>query len=197
MYILGVTGNIGSGKSTVSKHLAESGAGFSQSDDLAKELLQNDSDLLEQLAHRFGQDILDERGQLRRHILAERAFATREDQKFLNQLIHPKVRQVTLARLDQARKENRSFFVIDAPLLFEAGVDSICDSVLVVVADNIYRQSRVEHRSQITESDFKRRDNLQLSIEEKINRADHVIYNNGSLNELLAQVDVLYDQLNL
>ncbi|MCF6239524.1 MAG: dephospho-CoA kinase [Candidatus Marinimicrobia bacterium] len=197
MYILGVTGNMGSGKSTVSQRFSELGAVVSHADDLAKELLQNDSNILNQLAQRFGSDILDGSGQLQRQLLAERAFATREDQQFLNHLLHPEVRRATLLRINDARQKSTPLFVIDAPLLFEAGVDSITDSVLVVTADKMLRQGRVEHRSQITEADFERRDRLQLSIEEKISRADHVIYNNGSLVELLTQVDNFYQALKL
>ncbi len=197
MLVLGITGNIGSGKSTVSNRLAELGATVSHSDDLAKEILQNDAGILRQLAQRFGSTILDEAGQLQRHILAEKAFATREDQQFLNQLIHPQVRKATLARMETARQSNELLFIIDAPLLFEAGVDQITDKVLVVTADNVYRQDRIKKRSQISAEDFQRRDGLQLSIEDKINRADYVIYNNGSLSELLVQVDMLYEKLKL
>lgn len=197
MYILGVTGNIGSGKSTISKRLAEHGAVVSHSDDLAKEILQNDSNILKQLSHHFGTDILNESGELQTQILAERAFSSKDEQGFLNQLIHPEVKKATLARMEEARESGTQLFVIDAPLLFEAGVDAITDSVLVVSAEHIFRQGRVEKRSQITNADFSRRDHLQLSIKEKISRADHVIYNNGSLDELIVKVDELYRQLKL
>lgn len=195
MFVLGVTGNIGSGKSTVGKRLAELGAVVSHSDDLAKEILQNDPNILKHLSIRFGSDIQDESGKLQRHVLAERAFASTEDQQYLNNLIHPEVRKVTLSRIKAAQEDKQRLFVIDAPLLFEAGVDKICNMVLVVTADLNFRKARVNQRSQISDEDFRRRDNLQLSIEEKINRADHIIHNNGSLDELIVQVDELYRQL--
>ena len=197
MYILGVTGNIGSGKSTVSNRLAEHGASVSHSDDLAKEILQNNLEILNQLSSRFGTDILDTSGKLQTQILAERAFASKDNQVFLNRLIHPEVKKATLARIEEAVERGVQLFVIDAPLLFEAGVDAITDSVLVISAENFYRQGRVEKRSQIESDDFSRRDNLQLSIEEKISRADHVIYNNGSLDELKLKVDEMYLLLKL
>jgi len=197
MYILGVTGNIGSGKTTVSNRFARYGAVVSHSDDLAKAILRNTPEILEQLSRRFGQAILDEAGKLKTQLLAKRAFASEADQQFLNALIHPAVRQATLTRIESARKADCKLFVIDAPLLFEAGVDQITDSVLVVVADEDHRQDRVETRSQIKGEDFRRRDELQLSIEEKIRRADHLIYNNGSLEELFEQVDLLYYKLRL
>ncbi|NQV51051.1 MAG: dephospho-CoA kinase [Candidatus Marinimicrobia bacterium] len=195
MYILGVTGNMGSGKSTVSDHLANLGAVVSHSDDLAKEILQNNKEILAALSNRFGSDIFDNFGKLQRHILAERAFASQEDQLFLNHLIHPEVKKITRTRIDTASASHKPMFVIDAPLLFEAHVDSITDSVLVIVADRNFRQGRVAKRSQISTQDFERRDALQMPIEEKIRRAQHVIHNDGSLDELLKKVDALYTEL--
>ena len=197
MYILGVTGNIGSGKSTVSHRLAHHGAVVSHSDPLAKEILQNDPEILASLAQRFGTDILNEAGILQKHILAERAFSTRDDQLFLNHLIHPEVRRITLDRIEIARSQGKSLFVVDAPLLFEAHADSITDGVLVVVADRMFREGRVERRSSISKVDFERRDALQMPIDEKIRRADYVINNDGTLIELLAKVDVFYKELKI
>ena len=197
MYILGVTGNIGSGKSTVSHRLAHHGAVVSHSDPLAKEILQNDPEILASLAQRFGTDFLNEAGILQKHILAERAFSTRDDQLFLNHLIHPEVRRITLDRIEIARSQGKSLFVVDAPLLFEAHADSITDGVLVVVADRMFREGRVERRSSISKVDFERRDALQMPIDEKIRRADYVIDNDGTLIELLSKVDIFYKDLKL
>ena len=197
MYILGVTGNIGSGKSTVSDRLAHHGAVVSHSDPLAKEILQNDPEILASLAQRFGTDILDEAGILQKHILAERAFSTRDDQLFLNHLIHPEVRRVTQDRIEIARSQEKLLFVVDAPLLFEAHADSITDGVLVVTADRMFREGRVERRSSISKVDFERRDALQMPIEEKIRRADYIIDNDGTLTELLAKVDIFFRELKL
>lgn len=197
MFILGVTGNIGSGKSSVSKRFAEHGAVISHSDDLAKYLLENDQDLLDQLCSRFGEDILNEEGQLQRHILAERAFSSKDGQQYLNQLIHPKVWAATKKRIDVAREQGQILFIVDAPLLFEAGVDSFTDSVLVVVAEDLTRQSRIYKRSYISAEDFTRRDKLQMPIEKKVQQADYVIHNDGSLAELFEKVDQLYRQIML
>ena len=197
MYILGVTGNIGSGKSTVSDRLAHHGAVVSHSDPLAKEILRNDPEILASLAQRFGTDILDEAGILQKQILAERAFNTRDNQLFLNHLIHPEVRRITLDHIEIARSQRKLLFVMDAPLLFEAHADSITDGVLVIVAKRMFREGRVERRSSISRVDFERRDALQMPIEEKIRRADYVIENDGSLDELLEKVDKFYKKLKL
>lgn len=197
MYFLGITGSIGSGKSTVSKRLAELGAVVSHSDDLARYLLENDVAILAQLSARFGTDILDDSGKLRRSVLAERAFSTKEDQLFLNQLIHPKVWEATQKRLETARERGAYMFVMDAPLLFEAGVEVYTDSVLVVTADALLRKARIFSRSQILAEDFDRRESLQMPIDKKIELADHIIENNGTLEDLYLQVDELYHRLTI
>jgi len=195
MLILGITGNIGSGKSTVSQLLAAQGAAISHSDDLAKNLLESDGELLDQLSDRFGADILNDQGVLQKSILAERAFVNSEQQTYLNHLIHPRVRTATLQRIAAARRQQAWLFVIDAPLLFEAGVDTICDTVLVVAADEHLRRTRIYQRSNISQIDFEHRDALQLPIDEKIRRADHVIHNNGNLSDLKLAVERLVQTL--
>jgi len=197
MLILGVTGNIGSGKTTVSERLGHHGAIVSHSDPLAKEILQNDPEILASLAQRFGTDILDNSGELQKERLAERAFGTREDQLFLNQLIHPKVREATRDRIEIARSQGHDLFVVDAPLLFEAHADSITDAVLVVVSKISLRADRVARRSGLSPADFSKRDALQMPIEEKISRADYVIENDGTLIELIAAVDGFFRKLKL
>lgn len=197
MHVLGVTGSMGSGKSTVSTRLGEHGAMISHSDDLARFLLENDADILARLRHRFGDDIIDESKSLKRALLAKRAFANRENQQFLNQLIHPKVWQATQKRIETARERGYTLFVIDAPLLFEAGVDVYTDSTLVVTADLDVRRKRIWQRSNISADDFDRREALQMPIEKKIKQADYVIENNDSLEELEIRVDDFYLQLKL
>lgn len=197
MFILGVTGSIGSGKTTVSERLAHHGAIVSHSDPLAKEILQNDPEILASLAQRFGADILDVSGELQKKRLAQRAFGTREGQQFLNQLIHPKVREATQDRIEIARSQGHDLFVVDAPLLFEAHADSITDAVLVVVSNKSLRADRVAHRSGLSPAEFSRRDALQMPIEEKISRADYIIENNGTVIELYAAVDGFFKKLKL
>ena len=195
MYVLGVTGSIGSGKTTASNILATFGAQVSHSDDLAKSLIRNDLTLITQIKERFGPDVYDAQGQLTTDTLAQRAFGNPEDQAALNRIVHPAVAQASQHLINEARVAGFKLFVLDSPLLFEAGADKIVDSVLVVVADPRLRQTRVADRSGIDKKDFGRRDQLQMSVEEKIKRADHIIHNDSDIPGLQSKLKDLYDQL--
>lgn len=197
MYILGITGSIGSGKSTVAARFAELGAFVSHSDQVAHRILEEDTEVREALLAHFGDSILGTDGQINRPALANKAFASPEDQIFLNHVIHPRVKHITQELMDEQRAVGCKLFIIDAPLLFEAHSDSITDSVLVVHAKRIFREGRVERRSKITKVDFDRRESLQMPTEEKIRRADHVIDNDGSLEDLYSKVMALYEELDL
>ena len=181
----------------MSDRLAYHGAAVSHSDALAKDILNNDPEIKRQLCEHFGDDVFDKAGILQNRTLADRAFSHREGQRFLNHLIHPEVKKHTMIRVDEAREKGHTLFVVDAPLLFEAHADSLTDQVLVITAKRIFREGRVERRSQITQVDFERREALQMPIEEKIRRADYVIDNDGSLEELLEKVDSFYQGLKL
>ena len=195
MFKLGVTGSIGAGKSTVANRLAELGARVSNSDELAKSILFNDREIRQALIQRFGSDIVTSSGEPNRQRIAEVAFQTRESQQFLNHLIHPKVRIATRHRLEAARTAGCRLFVVDAPLIFEAGLDKELDAVLVVVAPNDLRKARVRSRSGISSADFLVRDALQWDQEKKSAAADFLIRNDASLQNLIQQVDAIFNQL--
>lgn len=197
MYVLGITGSIGSGKTTVSSILSDQGAVVSHSDDLAKELIQSDPSVRDDICRQFGADIYDETGILQTSLLARRAFDTPEHQHSLNSIVHPAVGRVTRERMDRARTQGIKLFIIDAPLLLDAGVNTLTDSVLVVAAESNIRQKRVALRSGLESLDFMQRDALQMPQEEKIAKADHVIWNNGDRAALKAAVMEFYLSLNL
>ncbi len=195
MFKLGVTGSIGAGKSTVANHLAELGATVSNSDELAKSILFNDPEIRSALLRRFGSDIFTSSGEPNRQRIAKVAFQTRESQQFLNHLIHPKVRLATRQRLEAAQTAGCRLFVVDAPLIFEAGLDKELDAVLVVVAPKSLRKARVRSRSGISSADFQDRDALQWDQEKKSAAADFLIRNDDSLKNLVQQVDAVFNQL--
>lgn len=198
MFKLGVTGSIGAGKSAATRRLTELGARVSNSDDLAKAILFGDAEILRQLLAHFSTNIIDPAtGKLDAKKLASAAFQTSSGQAFLNQLIHPKVRKETRLRMEAALAEGVKLFVVDAPLIFESGLDAELDAVLVVTAPIDIRKQRVFERSGISSEDFIARDNLQWPESAKIAKADFVIVNNGSIEDLNSKVDEVYQQLGL
>ncbi len=189
MFRLGITGSIGSGKTTVSRCFESKGARLSISDDLAREILFSDPSTMDELIQYFGNKILDENGKLDRQNLADVAFTDPDNQSILNKILHPRVRVETRELMNTAEQEGVQLFVVDAPLIFEAGLDKELNAVLVVTASDDLRQQRVLDRSGISAADFARRDALQLSQDEKCKRADYIIENDSSLEALVAEVD--------
>lgn len=197
MFKLGVTGSIGAGKSTVARRFAELGAEVSNSDELAKSILFEDQGIQDELVRRFGRNILDTEGKLSRQKLARVAFQEKMGQDFLNHLLHPKVRQITRERMRSAAEAGVKLFVVDAPLIFETGLDRELDAVLVVSAPREERKQRVRQRSGISSDDFMARNSLQWTQVRKEARADYVILNNSNKEALIRQVDAVFEKLPL
>lgn len=191
---IGLTGGIGSGKSTVSRRLAELGAVVVDADLIAREIVEPDQPALQELAEVFD-GILNEDGTLNRAELARQAFATEEATAQLNAITHPRIRERTLEQFSAAQAQGADVVVYDMPLLIENGEYKNMDHVLVVdTADETRIQRLVDHRG-IDEADAKRRINAQIDRETRIAHADTVLDNNGTVDELLAQVDQFWEQL--
>jgi|FLOH01.1.fsa_nt_gi dephospho-CoA kinase len=192
MFRLGVTGSIGSGKSTVTKLLKDLGASSSNSDHVAKEILYSMGYVRDALVAHFGTQILDPDGGISRHNLAQVVFNNRNNQKFINNLIHPLVHQETENMMERAERQNDAWFIVDAPLMFESGISEQMDKVLVVTAPDGQRIKRVCERNQMSEQDFLKRDKLQMSQDKKTEKADYIIVNDGSFDDLAAKVEDLF-----
>lgn len=148
--IVGLTGPTGAGKGYVSRYLEKLGCYISDTDAIAREITMKNSPFLGILAQNFGQDIIDENGELKRKLLAERAFRTKEGQTLLNSLMHPEIVRISVERCNEAIEKGAVAAVIDAPLLFEAGADKYCDTVIAVVAPEEIRIERIMKRDNIT-----------------------------------------------
>ncbi len=177
--ILGVTGPTGAGKSTVVKLLeAEFGFFAIDTDQLAREAV-NEEDCARALREAFGADLYDEKGNLNRALLAQRAFQSDEKTKRLNEITHPVVIRLLWERIGRAGKKTRKF-VIDVPLLYESGLDSICDFVLAVTAPYQTRLSRIRRRDGLTLEQAKLRMARQKKNQFYESRADIVINGRSS-----------------
>ena len=189
MLLIGLTGGIGSGKSTVAAMLRDQGIRVVDADQIAREVVEPGQPALAELVEVFGQDILNDDGSLNRQELADRAFATEEATNALNTITHPRIEQETQRQFDLAAAEKENFLVYDMPLLVERGLHEEMDMVIVVHTDIEERVRRlVEHRG-LDEDDVRRRMSHQVDDVTRLASADVLIDNNGSVNHLRKQVD--------
>ncbi len=193
---IGLTGNIGSGKSTVARLLIERGAALVDADALAREAA-SDPQVLAAIAEKLGDDLV-RGGGLDRAATAARVFEDAEARAILNSIIHPWVRRESAARVEALRMQDEPPRVIlmDIPLLYENGLEAGLDAVIVVNAPLAVRVKRVGARSGLSEADVVARDGAQLSLEKKVARADFVLENSGDLEDLERQVEALWRELN-
>lgn len=178
MQIIGLTGQTGAGKSTIAKLLKSDGYFHLDADLFAREII-NESDYIKaQLASKFGEDIILPDGTVNRKILASRAFASPENTEALNQITHPAVIKAT-ERLINTIKNDPYYkgFLIDAAVLFESGIDKLCDFTVAVLAPAQYRMKRIMDRDNITEAQAVQRMKAQKPVQYYTSHADRIIHN--------------------
>lgn len=193
--VLGVTGSIAGGKSSVCEMFRRLGARIVSADALAREVVRPGSDVLRRLVERFGAGILTAQGTLDRAALAAVVFADDEARQALNALIHPAIAQLAEQRLGRHAQSDEPLIIYEAPLLFEAGAEKRVDAVLVVKIDPQVQLQRLMARDHLDPEAARRRIAAQLPQQEKIARADYVIDNSGSLAQTQAQVEALFKKL--
>ena len=188
--IIGLTGGIGSGKSTVSEILKNKGYIVLNADEIGREVTAKDEPLLRLLVKEFGIEIIKEDGSLDRRMLANLAFGDRAKTNRLNELVQTAIlcRSVEkFHKLSLSGQEKPMFF--EVPLLFEAGWDKYIQQIWLVTAPEDVRIERVEVRDGLTVEEIRARIKLQMSEEEKMERADVIIENDGGMAKLMAQVE--------
>ena len=195
MKVIGLTGGIGSGKSTVSGFLREKGFLILDADQIAHDITKKESPVLQQIADAFGADMLDAVGNLQRKRLAAVAFSTPENKALLESLTTAEVVRLIEEQVVQLRNNAEyDIIFIDAPLLFEAGVDRLTDLVWMVSADEQIRIARVMARDQVSEADVLQRIANQMDNDEKIRRSQELIDNSSGKEELYQQVEALLEK---
>lgn len=188
MHIIGLTGGIGSGKTTVAERLRQKGAFIVDADKVAREVVEPGQPALEELAEAFDGVVTDE-GTLDRAELARQAFATPESTQKLNSITHPRIRQRTEDLFLQAREDGRDIVVYDMPLLIENGETDKVDTVLVVDAPDETRVQRLVESRGLDEDDARRRIAAQIDRDARLAAADVVLDNSGDVASLIDQVD--------
>ena len=185
---LGLTGPTGAGKSTVARLLEQNGIPLVDADAIARTVTEKGSPVLSALADTFGKDILFPDGSLDRRALAAVAFSSKENTERLNAVSHPAI----LARIRRALADaTGDAVVLDAPLLFETGLDALCDHTVAIVADEAVRLARITARDGISEEAAKKRMAVQPDTAFYAAHADILLYNNGDRSPAMLASDLL------
>ena len=193
MIVVGLTGGIGAGKSTVSKLLAERGAAIVDADQIARDLQSPGSPVLNQMAERFGAQIVHEDGSLDRAAVAAIVFSDKAALDDLNGIVHPAMQAEIQRQIDLNAGTDR-VVVLDFPLLGENPRKGLAATIVVDVPYELAVERVVEYRG-MDEGDAQNRINSQISREERRARATYVVDNSGSFDSLATQVDELWSSV--
>nr|WP_302104569.1 dephospho-CoA kinase [Polycladomyces sp. WAk] len=195
--IVGLTGGIATGKSTVSRMLAERGAHIIDADQVAREVVEPHTEGWHRIRVRFGEEVFHPDGTLNRQALGARVFRDTAAREELNRLLHPLIVERMQILTEQCRARDPDGIVVwDTPLLIEGNLTKSVEKVIVVYIPEWLQLQRLIARDGLSEEEARRRIASQLPIEEKKRFADILIDNSGSLAETERQVDQLWKSLN-
>jgi len=196
--IIGLTGNIGSGKSMVAQHLKKLGAEVIDTDQIARNIVEPGKPALAEIVNIFGPGVLNIDGTLNRQALADIIFKDPETREKLNSIMHPRIiRKVeeNIARYKNYRGPKAPALVIEAPLLFETGMEKLMDEVWLVTVDMPVQLQRIMDRDHVVEEQARHRIASQMSQAAKIKRAHRVIDNNGPPEMTLNRVTTIWKKI--
>lgn len=192
MLKVGLTGGMGSGKSTVARRFAELGAVIIDADQIARDVVEPGEPALAELAEAFGEGILLDDGSLNRGELAKRAFVSAEKTELLNSITHPRIEQRTEEQFNAA---GDAIIVFDSPLLIEMGQSEAQDLVVVVHTPVEVRLDRLVESRGVDREDAKQRIAKQISDDKRLQCADVVMENSGTEEDLVRQVDRIWERI--
>ncbi|KAA1186307.1 dephospho-CoA kinase [Paenibacillus sp. B2(2019)] len=196
--IIGLTGGIASGKSTVSALLVSKGARLVDADVIAREVMLPGHEVLAAAVKQFGSEILSSDGTLNRGKLGDIVFQDPAALQALNNLTHPAIRREIKERMNSMEEEDpKKLTIVDIPLLFESGLENMFHEILVVYVPREVQIARLMERNGLSLEQAEARLNAQMDIEAKRNKADYIIDNSGELAHTEQQVAVLWDRLGL
>lgn len=196
MIVIGLTGGIGTGKSTVSDYLRKKGCIILDADEISRKMTEAGMPALLIIQNVFGDEVINTDGSLNRHKLGDIVFNDKDKLQKLQQIITTEVVDNINRKLSQLQSENcDNIVVIDAPLLFECGMENIADENWLVITDMSIRIKRVKERDNLSEEQIIARINNQMSQEDKEKICDYILDNSGSLQQLYEQIDEKLERL--
>ena len=193
--IVGLTGQTGAGKSTVSRVFVEQGFSLIDADRIAREVVEPGSPCLDELFEYFGSTIRGENNSLNRRVLASIVFTDAHKLEVLNSIIHPYITEEIFRRINQFAQEGHILILLDAPTLFESKASDFCDLIISVLADPEIRRDRIIVRDHLTEEAALQRMQAQLPEEFFVKHSDYIIRNNADLTKLTALAEEVADKV--
>jgi dephospho-CoA kinase len=195
MLVVGLTGGIASGKSTVSRFLREAGIPVICADELAREAVKPGSPGLDEIRRVFGNEVVDRDGVLDRKAVGKIVFDDESKRKALESIIHPRVSEGKDRILAALEEQGNPLAVVDVPLLYETGWERYCDLVIVVFVPSNTQEERLMTRDGISREEAAARIGAQMPIQKKKEMADRIVDNTGDLAHTHAQVERLVEEL--
>lgn len=197
MKIIGLTGGIASGKSTVSRMLKDLGCIIIDADIISREVVEPGSSTLKKIVEIFGDTILNSDGTLNRKVLGDIVFSDRGKLCCLNSIIHPAIKDTIIDRIDECRRnDENSIVIVDAAVLLESRMDDIVDEVWLVYVNPSVQKQRLVKRDNLGIIEAETRIESQMSVEEKIKRSNRIIDNSGDIKHTEDQVMKLWIDIN-
>jgi dephospho-CoA kinase len=198
MILVGLTGGVATGKSTVARMFKQCGAVVIDADELAHEVVKPGKPAWREIVKTFGKTVLNADRTFNRRELGAIVFRNQTKRRRLERIIHPRVaREQTRLTKQAARKDSHAVVIYDVPLLFEAGIDTRVDTTIVVTADRETQIARLKTRNDLSRAEAIRRIRSQMPLAKKIQRADHVLNGTLSRPSLRRQVNLLLKYLRL
>lgn len=189
MKIVGLTGGISSGKSTVSSYLKQLKIPVIDADEVARKVVEPNSQGAREIRKTFGSDVFEEDGSLNRQKLGALIFSNAENRQKLDDLLQPLIKIMILDEIEEYRQKGETMIVLDLPLLFEKHYEKLCEEIIVVYVPRELQLERLMKRNQYTKQEALYRIDSQLSIEEKRKRATVLLDNQGTVQQLYQQVE--------
>lgn len=189
MFLVAVTGGIGTGKSTVCKIFADNQIPIVDADVIARQVVEPGKPALEKIRREFGEEVFNANGELDRQKLGQIIFSSVEKRKILNEITHPEIHRTIYKQVFKYFLLGHNFIVLELPLLFETGVMmNYVHKIITVTCEEDLQLSRITGRNGMTEADAKKRISSQMPLEEKCEQSHFIVENSGSLRDMEEQV---------